>query len=143
MSTKELRVLKKDSCPSLSGKSKLSYVIACDDKDELLISITGNTGGGFWAKEWVAVKDIEAALAKTPEAITSLAVSKLFKGRSVNSAGFLLAALKHLGVVQAVKGRQRKHTFVDMGRITNLSTAPTTKKTPVRKKAAPSRAKKQ
>lgn len=131
-----MEIIKKGKCPSLTGKSMLTYEVGRDE-DGAHLRITSNTGGGFYSGEWIAVSDIEAALAKTPEAITSLTLFKLFKGKSVNTPAFLLAALKHEGVVQAVKGRQRKHTLVDVGRITN------TKKAPVKKKATPSRAKKQ
>lgn len=112
-----MNILKKNSCPSLSGKSKLTYVIGSDDKGALFIRIAENTGGGFHSGEWVAVADIEAALNKSPDSITSLTLFKLFKGKSVNTPAFLLAALKSEGVVEAVKGRQRKHTLVDIGKL--------------------------
>ena len=135
MTNTELNILKKGTCPTLSGKSKLSYVIGTDD-NEVYIRIAANTGGGFHSGEWVAVKDIEAALTKTPDEITSLNLFKLFRGKSVNSAGFLLAVLKHEGVVQTVKGKKRKHTYIDIGRIANLSKT-TTKKVIAKKKATP------
>lgn len=130
----EIRILKKGSCPTLSGKSTLSYVIGCNEKNEVFMRIAGNTGGGFHSGEWVSVKAIGAALAETPDAITSLALFKLFKGKSVNTPAFLLAALKHEGVVAAVKGRTRRHTLVDLDR---LGTVPTPKKAAVKKKATP------
>jgi hypothetical protein len=119
-----MNILKKNSCPSLSGRSKLTYVIGSDDNGALFIRIAENTGGGFHSGEWVAVKDIEAALNKSPESITSLTLFKLFKGKSVNTPAFLLAALKAEGVVEAVKGRQRKHTLVDIGKLGQAATAP-------------------
>ena len=132
----ELSIVKKGTCPTLSGKSKLSYVIGRDDK-EVFIRIASNTGGGFYSGEWVAVKDIEAAVQVTPDEVTSISLFRLFKGKSVNTPGYLLAALKHEGVVQTVKGKKRKHTYVYIGRLTDLSKASTTKKTPVKKKASP------
>jgi hypothetical protein len=136
MSTNELLILKKGTCPTLTGKSKLSYVIGCNDQNDVFIRIAANTGGGFYSGEWVAVKDIETALTKTPDEVTSLALFKLFKGKSVNSAGFLLAVLKHEGVVETVKGKKRKHTYIDIGRIANLSKT-STKKVTAKKKATP------
>jgi len=131
-----MEIIKKGKCQSLTGKSTLTYEVGRDE-DGAHIRITSNTGGGFYSGEWVAVSSIEAALARTPESINSFTLFTLFKGKSVNTPAFLLAALKAEGVVQAVKGRQRKHTLADMGRIAN------TKKAPVKKKATPSRAKKQ
>ena len=135
MTNTELNILKKGTCPTLSGKSKLSYVIGTDD-NAVYIRIAANTGGGFYSGEWVAVKDIEAALTKTPDEVTSLALFKLFKGKSVNSAGFLLAVLKHEGVVETVKGKKRKHTYVDIARIANLSKTSTKKAAPKKKATA-------
>ena len=135
MSNTELKILKKGTCLTLSGKSKLSYVIGTDDK-EVYIRIASNTGGGFYSGEWIAVQDIESALNKTPDNITSLALFKLFKGKSVNTPGYLLAVLKHEGVVEAVRGKKRRHMLVDIGRIAN----PTTKKATPKKKATAKRA---
>lgn len=133
-------IIKKGKCPSLTGKSTLTYEVGRDE-DGAHIRITSNTGGGFYSGEWVAVSNIEVALARTPESINSFTLFALFKGKSVNTPAFLLAALKAEGVVQAVKGRQRLHTLVDVGRLTNLAAAPATKKAPVKKKATPARAK--
>lgn len=134
-----MQTVKKGKCPTLTRKSQLTYEIGKDDADALHLRITSNTGGGFYSGEWIALKDIEAALAKTPEAITSLALFKLFKGKSVNTPAFLLAALKQEGVVEAVKGRQRQHRLVDLGRIALPDAAPTKAKATPRKKASTKR----
>ncbi|MCP5313159.1 MAG: hypothetical protein H6955_06365 [Chromatiaceae bacterium] len=138
-----MQIIKKGKCPTLSNKSTLTYEIGRDEADHIHMRISSNTGGGFYSGEWVAVKDIEVALQKEPEAITSLALFRLFKGKSVNTPAFLLAALKAEGVVQAVKGRQRKHTLVDIGRITEAGNTPARKKSSVKKKATAARSRKQ
>jgi len=132
-----MEIIKKGKCQTLTGKSTLTYEIGKDDDGGVNVRIASNTGGGFYSGEWIAVKDIEAALAKTPDAITSLSLFKLFKGKSVNTPAFLLAALKQEGVVEAVKGRTRKHTLVDIGRIAQASSTPAKKKAAVKKKATP------
>ena len=146
--TKELRRLKKANCPTLSGKSKLVYMIGCDDQNKVFLRIYSNDGGGFHRNEWVALKDIQEALAERSEEITSMALHPLLKGRSVNTQSFLLAALKHEGLVRAKKGRQRKHELCDpqpvMDRIHKLMSAnakakPARKKTAVKRKATPRR----
>ena len=134
---KTMQVVKKGKTQSLSGKSTLVYEIAKDENDAVFLRISSNTGGGFYSGEWVAAKDIEAALSKDPERITSLSLFKLFKNRSVNTPGYILAALKHEGVVQAMKGRQRVHTYVDIGQLTSPGKTSTTKKATTRKKTAP------
>lgn len=131
-----MEIIKKGKCPSLTNKSTLTYEVGKDEAGAVHVRITSNTGGGYYSGEWVALQDIEAALAKTPDAITSVALFKLFKGKSVNTPAFLLAALRHEGVVEAVKGRQRKHTLVDIGRIAQASGTPTRKKAAPKKKAS-------
>ena len=134
---KTMQVIKKGKTQSLSGKSTLVYEIAKDENDAVFLRISSNTGGGFYSAEWVAAKAIETALSKDPEHITSLSLFKLFKNRSVNTPAFVLAALKNEGVVEAVKGRQRKHTYVDIGLLTKPSKTPITKKATAKKKASP------
>ena len=140
-----MQIIKKGKCPSLTGKSTLTYEIGRDESGAIHLRITSNTGGGFYSGEWLAFEDIEAALQKDPEAITSIALFKLFKGKSVNSPAFHLAVLRHEGIIRAVKGRQRKHELADVEgfreRIAQMVTPgtkvkATTKKAPARKKAA-------
>ena len=142
----ELRILKKATCPTLTGKSKLVYMIACDEDNEVFLRIYSNDGGGFFSTEWVALDNIQQALSKSPEEITSVALYGLFKGKSVNTPSFMLAALKHEGLVRAKKGRQRKHELCDpkpvMDRIHKLMSGDaksktTRKKAAVKKKATP------
>ncbi len=107
-----MNIIKKATCPTLTGKSKLTYHIGCDDQSEIHFRIHSNTGGGFFSQEWVAWSDIQAALAKkTP--ITAIVLHPLFKGKSVNTPAFLLAALKHEKLLRPIKGKQRHHELLD------------------------------
>ena len=58
-----IRVLKKGTCKTLSGKSTLKYEFGIDPEDEIHVRITKNTGGVFFSYEWVSMKDIKADLA--------------------------------------------------------------------------------
>ena len=142
----ELKILKKATTGTLSGKSKLVYMIGCNDENEVFLRIYSNDGGGFHSTEWVTLDKIQQALSKHPEEITSVALYGLFKGKSVNTPSFMLAVLKHEGLVRAKKGRQRKHELCDpkpfMDRIADLMLAKsksktTRKKAAVKKKATP------
>lgn len=96
----EFRVLKSGTCPSLSGKSKLTYEIACSPDNALHVRIAKNSGNGFFSEDWVPWERVQAVLDKNAnKPIVSHTLSPLFKGLSVNNAGFLLAALKHEGLV--------------------------------------------
>lgn len=88
-------------CPSLSGKSTLTYVVGKDAAaDTLHLAIVGNTGNGLWFKGWSLASEIEALVANK-QGLTAKSFCNLHPGRSVNTGGFILAALADLGLVQA------------------------------------------
>lgn len=82
------KVLKKGSCPSLSDTGVLSYEVGSDEAGETYYRITANIAGGFFSKEWVAWSKIYA-VCNGQESITSILFRVLFRGKSVNTAGFL------------------------------------------------------
>lgn len=96
-----IRILKTASCPSMSGKSKLTYQVACSGDSEILFRISDNSGTGFFSQEWVPLAAIRQAFARAPSAksITSFHLHPLFQGKSINTPAFLLAALKNEGVL--------------------------------------------
>ena len=107
------RILKIASCPTLSGKSRLTYHVGCTSDGAIQLRIYASTGGGTFSQEWVAWKDIERCLKKTSSAITSIALHALFRGKSVNTPSFLLSALKQEGVLVTMKGKHRVHELAD------------------------------
>ncbi len=110
------RVIKRGTCKTISGKSDITYQLGSDADDQLVFRIYSNDGGGFFSIEWITVADIIAALESwdADKHITSVAVSNLFRGKSVNSAAFLLAALKAEGVISPIDGKQRCHELGDV-----------------------------
>ena len=143
-----ISILKKASCPTLSGKSTLTYHIGCTADSEIYFRIHANDGGGFFSREWVAWKEIQHHLEKVPKTtpITSVVLHRLFKGKSVNTPAFLLAVLKHEGLLRPLKGKKRSHELVDpesflhkvdklMASNAGTTTGKTTKKAPLRKAA--------
>ena len=96
-----VRILKTAVCPSLSGKSKLTYEIGCTSAKELQLRVVGNSNAGCWNSDWVSLKAIQAAFDKVPagEPVTSDTLRKMFSGKSQNSGGFAFAVLKHVGYV--------------------------------------------
>ena len=103
----EVRVLKTATCPSLSGKSKLTYQIGaqendqgvCTPKSEVQFRIHANSGKGFFSDNWVPVTALMQLLDKTKQ-ITSFSIFPLIRGKSVNTAGFILAAARQEGLVR-------------------------------------------
>lgn len=98
------KVIKIASCPTLSGASELSYYIGRDEKDDIAFFIADNSGGGYFNKEWIAYKDVQAAL--TGRRVSSVPLRQLFRGKSLNTSGFLLAALIAEGLVTRISGKK-------------------------------------
>lgn len=110
----EIRVLKTGTCPSLSGKSKLTYEIGCGPSSDLQVRISKNSGTGYFSKDWVAWDRLTGVLNKNgSKPLTCHTLGPLFKGQSVNTAGFLLAALKNEGLVQPMKDKPRCYELMD------------------------------
>ena len=137
--TTDIRQLKTTSCPSLSGKSKLTFEVGCDQPGALYVRISKNTGTGYFSKDWIGwdrVLKLLRTLAGTP--VTSYSLRPLYEGLSVNTAGFLLAALLHEGLVQPMEGKARCYECMDpaafVKEITGLAGGRTKAKSPAAKK---------
>lgn len=127
-----LRVLKIATCPSLSGKSTLTYHIgyavdsnrAVDGEANravdsgIQLRVSANTGSGFFSQEWVPMRTIRSALDEVPsgKTITSFQLHALFRGKSVNTPAFLFAVLKNEGLVEPAKDKQRQYDRIDPAR---------------------------
>jgi hypothetical protein len=72
------RVIKRGTCPTVSGKSSITYQLGSDADDRLVLRIHSNDGGGFFSMEWIPIADILSALESWPSdsAITSVALSE-------------------------------------------------------------------
>jgi hypothetical protein len=110
-----MRVLSTGTSDTLSGSSKLTYHIGSMPDGEIYLRVHSNTGGGFFSQEWISLRDILRALEKRPEGkpITSILLNRLFKGRSANTPGFMMAVLLHEKVVRSQQGKLRRHELAD------------------------------
>lgn len=119
----EIRILKAATCPSLSGKSTLSYQVgfgvlgvnASDIDPVIQLRVYANTGGGFFNKDWIPLSTIQQLFDKCPsdKAITSFSLYPLFKGRSLNTPAFLLAVLKQEGFLRPLADKKRSYERID------------------------------
>ncbi|WP_223248468.1 hypothetical protein, partial [Sulfurirhabdus autotrophica] len=99
-----MRILKTGTCPSCSGKSNLTYHIGCavngesncTDESSIQFRVFSNTGNGFFSKEWIPLEVILQVLSKVPsdKPLISYVLYPLFRGKSINTPAFLLAAMK-------------------------------------------------
>ena len=112
----EVRILKVATCPSVSGKSQLTYHVACTAESQIVFRIFSNSAGGAFNQDWVSLNAILQAVSKDNKAITSFMLHPLYQGKSVNTPGFLLAVLKNEGLVQPSTTKRRCHEWVDEGR---------------------------
>ena len=110
-----IQVLREATCKSLEGSATLTYQIGIDDSGAIHFKIASNTGGGFFSNEWVSFTDIQAAFKAWGDEvpITSMTLRPLFKGRSVNTPSFLLAALSAEGLLEPMPKRKRVHRACD------------------------------
>ena len=99
-------------CPSLSSRSNLTFAIGRHTVDgELHLRIVSNDGGGMFYDGWANAERIDAIVKGSSE-LTSKAFQALHPGRSVNTAGFVLASLKQLGLIRTNVENTRLHEHV-------------------------------
>jgi hypothetical protein len=109
-----IRVLRSGNCPSLSGKSKLTYEFRLDDKAGWHVRIAKSSGTGYFSKDWIPMEHVQRVLAKNgAKPISCHTLGPIFKGRSVNTPGFVLAVLKHVGLVQTSPENPRNYQLLD------------------------------
>ena len=110
MTKDTMRILKTATCQSLSGRSTLTYKIGCNDGKEVGLFIESNSGQGKFSKDWIFLDSI-MAIEKKP--ITSGSLQVLFKNKSSNTAGFILAVLLAEGLLKVSEGNARHYERVD------------------------------
>lgn len=116
-----MRILKIGECPSLSGRSRLTYHVGCRHGGEVFMRVFANTGEGFFANEWVPMAAMHQLLEETSplKPLTSKSLHSLFSGKSVNTAGFVLAILKSEGLIQNTPDSLRRYEAMDAAPFNN------------------------
>ena len=107
------RILKVATCPSLSGLAQLEYHVGCDAQSGIHLRIHTSTGNGIFSNEWIALNDIKRTIANAPPDIKlkSPLLQSLYKGKSVNSHGFLFAALIHEGWIDSIPSANQERLY--------------------------------
>lgn len=103
-----VRILKRQSCPSLSGKASLVYEVGLDETSKAVqLRVVANSGGGTWSNDWQTLEAIGKALDRVPKGqpVTANTFVPLFRGASQNSPYFLAAVLKDVGVIVPAEKR--------------------------------------
>ena len=136
-----MKTIKERSCPGLSGNNTLTYEIGMENDESFWLRLVKSSGGGFLCKDWVAMATVIDTLRQAPVPFTSYELHKLFAGKSVNTLGFVMAVLKHEGLVTPAPDKQQAFVIDDLdvalekfrSRISKGASASSPKK----KKAAP------
>lgn len=110
-STPPIRIIKKDTCPTVAGKSDLGYDLGVDPNGSVRLRVTDNSGGGYWSREWVSVTDVLRSL-NTGGPITSILLWPLFRGQSVNTPAFVLAVITAEKLLQPIPNKKRVHQLL-------------------------------
>ena len=107
-----IQVIHEGQCESLSGRSTLTFSVGRHpDTQALHLKISGNTGGGMWCDEWIPGSEIDVVVMGDPE-LTSRSFQVLKPGRSTNTAGFVMAAVKSMGLIRNNAENSRLHELV-------------------------------
>ena len=110
-----VKVLHSSTCLSLSGKSNITYQIGSDPEGNVYLRIYGNTGGGFFSPEWVSLSEVQKFIDAAPKdkPLSSWSLHPLFRGKSVNTPAFLMAAFVHEKWLRILKGKKRGLEVLD------------------------------
>jgi hypothetical protein len=100
----DIRVARISTAPSLSELSELEYHLGylAGDKGCIYIRLWKNSGNGKIHPGWLALADLENALASVPveSPFKASVLAPLFRGRSTNNLHFSIAALLDCGLLK-------------------------------------------
>lgn len=113
MNNEEIRILKTATCSSLSGRSTLTYEIGCDKNKAIYLRIAENTGSGIFSKDWIPLAQLDPLLSSEEKPITSGMLRSLFQSKSINTIGFVMAALIAEGLLKVSDERLRTYERID------------------------------
>lgn len=99
-----IRVAKIGTCQSLSGLSELTFHLGyeADNTQRIHLRLVSNSGNGKIHPGWLALADLEQALASVPaeSPFKASTLAPLFRGRSTNNLHFSIAVLLHCGLLR-------------------------------------------
>ena len=99
-------------CTSVSGRSTLTYAIGRHPDQTLHLRIVSNSGGGMFCGDWASGDRIDALVAGGHE-LTSRSFHALHPGKSINTGGFVMSALRDLGLIRLNPENSRHHVHVE------------------------------
>jgi hypothetical protein len=108
-----LRKIFSGECPSVSGRSILTYAVGRhQDTGELHLRIVDNSGKGMWFNWLGCGQGDRCHCQRTATELTAKSFHALHPGKSINTGGFVMAVLKDLGLIRANEENGRIHEHV-------------------------------
>ena len=102
------------SCPSVSGKSTISYRLEVNADSQIFFQLVSNTGAGRYNDDRIEYADIRAILQQHLEdGISSGSLASLYPMKSSNSKSFLLATMLAEGLVQVMPTKEHRYEVLD------------------------------
>ena len=89
----------------------VSYLILTDpDRQQLYITINGNSGGGYYSTEIVSLAAVEACLPDdNAQPIAAKSLAAAFVGKSANNPSFMAAILRSEGLLGPVENKPNQN----------------------------------
>ena len=108
-----IEVIYRGECESLSGRSTLEFEVGrSTESGTLQVRIAANRGGGgMWCKDWASAVNVQSIVIGAEE-LTAKSFHVLHPGKFINTGGFILAALRELGLIRANEENTRLHEHV-------------------------------
>jgi hypothetical protein len=107
-----IKVIYEGECPSISGRSTLCFVVGRHAEDKTLhLAITGNSGKGLFAADWAPASAIQDTVLGEG-GLTAKSFFDLHPGKSINTGGFVQAALREIGLIRPNSENTRIHEHV-------------------------------
>jgi len=104
----EIEIVATLKTKTVSGKSTLTYHLGKDEESNRWLRAWCSTGTGYFSNEYLLIPRIIEILANQNGApFTSFVFQSLFKGKSVNTPGFLVAILLAEKVIALDAGKRR------------------------------------
>ncbi len=102
------------SCPSLSGKSDITYSLVLNADSSLQFQLLANSGAGRFNDDAISYGAIRELLRHYQgKEIRSSNLKSLYPQKSVNSPGFMAAALLNEGLLQPTPNKEHSYEPLD------------------------------
>jgi hypothetical protein len=102
------KIIKTATTPSLSGACDLQYQLRLSESGDLCLRIHSSTGTGLYSRQWISLDEAWKCLTDWDHGpVTALALFPLWKYRSINTAGFVLAVLVSLELLTPSEEKKR------------------------------------